>query len=391
MARNLDHYKGREQAYVKHFFLDEYLESLIHKTGSAYSEIAYVDGFSGPWQSSGENYADTSFGIALAALRKARASWKALGRDVKMTAYLVEKSAGAYANLEAIKPKFPDIEIHTFNSDFVAIAPKLLAQIPPGAFAFFFIDPKGWGIEIAQLAPLLRRPSSEVVFNFMFDFINRAASMGDPKIVAGLNALMPHGGWRERLGALDKAAGDHSSARKAILADAFRTTLLAEGGYTYVAEVPVLQRINNRTLYSLFYGTRHAAGIEVFRQAHLKAERQQAVVRTATKRDHKEQKSGQLGLFGTDIAFARDDISDFLERERQAAREMLLKMSPEAPGTAKYADVWPRILEKHVVSKTDVNAIAAALRKEGLLEFPNWEAGKRVPHDTYLFHRKIPG
>jgi len=42
-------------------------------------------------------------------------------------------------------------------------------------FAFFFIDPKGWknAIEIPTLAPLLRRPNSEYLINFMYDFLVR--------------------------------------------------------------------------------------------------------------------------------------------------------------------------------------------------------------------------
>ena len=47
----LENYVGREQSYVKHVFLERYLESLAHKTASTYSQIAYVDGFAGPWQS----------------------------------------------------------------------------------------------------------------------------------------------------------------------------------------------------------------------------------------------------------------------------------------------------------------------------------------------------
>ncbi len=58
------HYVGREQALIKHTFLQSYLERLIHKTAKGYEEIAYIDGFSGPWQSKGQNYEDTSFGIA---------------------------------------------------------------------------------------------------------------------------------------------------------------------------------------------------------------------------------------------------------------------------------------------------------------------------------------
>ncbi len=43
----IERYLGREQAYIKHFFLASYLEPLVHKVGSRYGQIVYVDGFSG--------------------------------------------------------------------------------------------------------------------------------------------------------------------------------------------------------------------------------------------------------------------------------------------------------------------------------------------------------
>jgi hypothetical protein len=47
----LSDYNGREQSYVKHVFLEGYLNRLVHKTASSYTHIVYVDGFAGPWQS----------------------------------------------------------------------------------------------------------------------------------------------------------------------------------------------------------------------------------------------------------------------------------------------------------------------------------------------------
>jgi three-Cys-motif partner protein len=387
MVADISNYVGREQAFVKHFFLENYLEGLVYKTASVYDEIAYVDGYSGPWQSAGENYQDTSFGIALAALRKAKQTWKEHGRDVRMSAHLVERSPAAFANLQTLQPRFPDINIQTYNADFVALAPQILSSIPPSAFAFMFIDPKGWAIDIKQLEVLLKRPSSEVVFNFMFDFINRAASINDPKIVAGLSSLMPHGGWQEKLAGIDAVAGDRSAARKAVLIEAFRETLKTLGEYSYVAEVPVLQRIKDRTLYSLFYGTRHAKGMEVFRAAHVKTEQQQSAVRVATKRAHEEEKTGQPGLFGGDVQFARDERDDFLQAEKVAARDTLLSLIPVAPGFVTYEQVWPRVLEQHVVTHPDVNRIAAELRKEGKLSFPDWEPRRQVPQNGYRVSR----
>ena len=57
----LSDYAGREQSYVKHVFLERYLERLVHKTASIYPHIVYVDGFAGPWQSTNEKFEDTSF------------------------------------------------------------------------------------------------------------------------------------------------------------------------------------------------------------------------------------------------------------------------------------------------------------------------------------------
>ena len=70
MRPDLANYEGREQAYVKHHLLADYVESLVFKVANAYSEVVYVDGFSGPWKDQGEKFEDTSFGIALEALRE---------------------------------------------------------------------------------------------------------------------------------------------------------------------------------------------------------------------------------------------------------------------------------------------------------------------------------
>ena len=189
-------YVGREQTYVKHVFLEGYLETLVHKTASKYPHIVYVDGFAGPWQSANEKFEDTSFGIALSALRRAKGSWKDLGRDVRMSAYLVERSPSAYLELAGIPSRYPDVDIKTYNDDFLVAENSILKDIPDDVFTFFLIDPKGRRIPLNALELLLRRPNSEIIFNFMFDFINRAASIQDATIVEGLDELIPYGDWR---------------------------------------------------------------------------------------------------------------------------------------------------------------------------------------------------
>jgi three-Cys-motif partner protein len=228
-------YAGREQSYVKHVFLENCLEALAHKIGSTYSHIVYVDGFAGPWQSANERFEDTSFGIALNSLRQAKESWKQIGRNVRMSAHLVERDATAFARLAEVPRRFPDVSVSTYLGDFVGLIPTILKVIPSDAFAFFFIDPKGWRIPLQRLKPLLSRANSEVIFNFMFDFINRAVNISDANIVAGLNELIPHGDWRGKITEAEtQGAGNLTpEARKTVVVGAFTaiTTLLQKRPY----------------------------------------------------------------------------------------------------------------------------------------------------------------
>src|SRR3546814_14480803 len=77
-------YDGREQALVKHTFLDTYMPAQIPKIVSWANEFTYVDLFAGPWQSKSGDYSDTSFGIALRRMTEAKAKQAELGRKVTM-------------------------------------------------------------------------------------------------------------------------------------------------------------------------------------------------------------------------------------------------------------------------------------------------------------------
>lgn len=386
----LSDYVNREQSYVKHVFLEGYLERLIHITASTYSQIAYVDGFAGPWQSANERFEDTSFGVALKALRRAKASWKGRGRDVKMSALLIERDAQAYKRLAQVSARYPDIAIKTYHADFLTVLPNILDEITQNAFAFFLVDPKGWRIPLRELSPMLTRQSSEVIFNFMFDFINRAASIDDPTITSGLDELIPHGDWRTRLRDTEHSADKLDSAkRKDILVSAFTESLALIGKYPYVAETTILRPLSDRPLYCLCYATRNERGIEVFRDCQIKALTEQAKARASTKMKHEAASSGQGELFESLYELGPDELALFLENERQQAERTLLQISPQAPQFLEYQKLWPIVLLQHVVKLADVNKIAANLRDREALLFPNWEKGKRVPHRGYRV--QLPG
>jgi three-Cys-motif partner protein len=385
----LSDYTGREQSYVKHVFLERYLERLAHKIASVYSHVVFVDGFAGPWQSANEKLEDTSFGIALNALRRAKASWKARHREVKMSAFLVERDRDAYKKLAQVPARYPDIAIKTYEADFLMVLPKILKDIARDAFAFFLIDPKGWRIPLASLAQMLARPKSEVIFNFMFDFINRAANIKDPIVVAGLDDLIPHGDWRARLAAAEASSpgGLSSVERKAVLVEAFASNLAHFGDYSYVAETTILRPVKDRPLYCLFYATRHETGIEVFRDCQVQALEEQSKTRAAMKIRHAEATSGQAEIFQSLHDMAPDDLGAFREAEWRAAAQTLLKLTPEEPNGILYRNLWPLILARHVVRKVEVNKIAAQIRRERKLLIPDWERNRQIPQPSYRLQR----
>jgi three-Cys-motif partner protein len=387
MTPDLANYGGREQAYVKHHFLANYVEQLVFKVSSR-RDVVYIDGFSGPWKDQGERYEDTSFGIALESLRRAKQTWKDMGRgNPAMTALLVEKDPQAYARLQEIVPRYPDITIRTFNGDFVQLVPDLLRCIPDEAFSFVLMDPKGWKIDMEAVAPLLRRPNSEVVFNFMFTMINWSTAMPNAAIQAALEALMPRTDWKRRLDSIVPAAGQsRADARKEVLVNAIREAIGRLGDYPYVMETPVLFPMKDRTFYSLIYATRSTKGIEVFRDCQHASLRKQDEVRSGLQLARRDERAGMTDMFGV-LPSDEDFAGRWIVEQDAAARETLIAATPVTPGTTTYGAVWPRVLAHHGIRKVRLGRIAAELRKSNDLEFLDWGQRKQVPDEGYRMTR----
>ena len=303
------------------------------------------------------------------------------GRNVQMSAYLVEQNSAAYHQLAGVSARYPDIEVNTYHDDFLKALPLILSDIPPAAFAFFFIDPKGWRFRLHDLAKMLQRPRSEVIFNLMFDFINRAASMKEPAIEQGVDELIPYGDWRRKLEEAEQG-GATSEDRKAIIVDAFRQASRKLALITTSLRRLFFGLSATQALYCLCYATRHPKGIEVFRDCQLKALQEQAKTRATTKVKHAEATTGQREIFELLHDMAPNDLEAKLAAAKVAAEEALLELTPAVPGATRYEHVWPRVLSKHLVRLPDLNQIAARLRKEQRIIFPDWETGKRVPQPS---------
>src|ERR1039457_1782127 len=86
----------------------------------------------------------------------------------------------AYRRISQVRLLTKGIHAEARNGDFVDLRSEILQWTGQDSFVFFFVDPTGWKeIGIATLRPLLQRPHSEFLVNFMYDFINRTMSMAE--------------------------------------------------------------------------------------------------------------------------------------------------------------------------------------------------------------------
>jgi len=187
------YYRGKEQTYLKHFFLERYLETVAFHIGYSHRDFVYVDCFSGPWQSTDESFADTSIRIALDKLNYVREGLAKQERYATIRAIFVEKDPAAFCALEAALEQHKHaIKTTALPGTFEDNIPTILQAIG-STFAFSFIDPKGWtGFAMDHITPILRHQPGEVMINFMYDFINRFINYPQPGKRAVARPVLRH-------------------------------------------------------------------------------------------------------------------------------------------------------------------------------------------------------
>ena len=372
-------YDGREQALVKHTFLDTYMPAQIPKIVSWADEFTYVDLFAGPWQSKSSESSDTSFGIALRRMTEAKAKQKELGRQVRMVAHLVEKDAGNFARLvEAVK-RFPEVETHCYSGQAEERAPMIASAIPARAFRFVVIDPKGIP-DVRRFHCLISPDRTEVLLNFMFQFANRFASSSDrmPTLEGWLGGLQEPGSWRSEFAEL------RGTEREAAISERARQALRRMGGYKFAPALTVDETEVDRPLYKLIYLSRHPAGIRVFRDAHRKALETQATYKSAKRAETRRVMSGMDDMFAGQSAMEPGERSarEISEGEA-AARSAILEILSKSANGLKWKDIWPRVLDLCVITYSALGEITNDMWKRGQIVVPDWhgDAVKRPKDD----------
>lgn len=361
-------YDGREQAWIKHQLLENYLEKLLLIIGmSARSqgkvEICYVDCFAGPWGDDSEHMEGTSIAISMRTMAMCKQKLAKLGVDATMRALYIELDKRAFGRLsDYLKKATPaGVDTHCKEGDFLTLRQDILKWCGSSAFAFFFIDPKGWKtVSVPNLRTLLSRPRSEFLINFMYDFINRTAAMRE---------------WQDEIAefldqpieVVQSLVGAAPQIRETALLSTYREGIKnalppqrAKFG-PRTAYVRVMDRERERAKYHLVYLTTHPVGVIEFMQISQDVELIQKRVRIAKKAEIRQQQSGMDDMFSE----AFDDLVDEDEQVSPDVVDRFWLGYLSANPTVVDDDAFADILEQQGWTPNDLQASLARLIKAG--------------------------
>jgi len=245
--------------------LAAYLGAWFPIVGQSHSfdRIIYIDGFAGPGR-----YKQGEDGSPIIALK---AAIGAINDQIRkpFEFHFVERrrrvAAALKANIEDLRRRQPGPEniqvyIHPeklFQAAYEErIRPHLQAH--PRAAAFALVDPFGWtGIPLSVLSDLMKRPSTEILVNFMFEEINRFINHPDQS--HNFDGLFGCEEWRQA----DCRAGRE---RKKFIVDLYRDQLSRRAGARHVRSFEMRNQ-RNTTDYFLFFASNNRLGLSKMKEA----------------------------------------------------------------------------------------------------------------------------
>lgn len=374
-------YEGREQSFLKHRILRDYLLEWGMKLGSVARKrevrLCYVDGFAGPWCAASNDLADTSIAIGLTALEEVNATWRAQGVQFRIEARFIEKDQSAYDQLEAyVASRAGTISVTTRHGEFGEHIPELVSWMGKDA-ALIFVDPTGWkGAAMRFIAPLVRGyERRDVLINLMYDHINRFKD--DDR--AFLREQM-----REFFGLTDADLPEAMSEQE--LFALYRRRLKEVCGVRYAADLAVPDPTRERTKFGIIVGGSAPAVLEVFRKVERKVMGEEApsVLGSATSRQE-EDRTGQLAL----LPRTRPAQYDASHREALSMARTKVLEALRLGQPTPFKTVWPPLLEELHLTKSELaQAVWAAFKAKELL-ISNVQPRERTAKDEHVLSLPI--
>jgi three-Cys-motif partner protein len=366
-------YDGREQSYLKHYVLSEYLLRFGLIVGSRWTTINYIDSFAGPWEERDPEYRDTSFGIAVDRFRTARTHvLEKSGHDLRVRCRFLEKDRAAFRKLDSYAKSLSDIEAKALNAEFESAVPDLVefARKAPDAFTFLFVDPKGWsGFAMDSMAPLLKLPSNEVLINFMTGHIRRF--LEDEKSAASFERLFGRD-IRDQLADLTGDAREERAIRE------YMRSVKRTGGYLYVGSAIVFKPEIETPHFHLMYATRDMKGAKVFKEVEEKLFEMTRDVRATAKERRRAAETGMESMFAPGSLHKSTAIDDRRSRYVPMAKARVQQRLMQS-GRIDYDRIWRIALAYPLVWEKDLKEWIAEWKAKGQLKIPTLTGRQTVP------------
>ncbi len=366
-------YSGREQTFIKHAFLTNYLELLAFKTLQGRDRIFnFVDAFAGPWRIANDSdYSDASFDQALRTLNGVKSKLKELGKSSTIRFIFCEKNKDSFERLEEYSHRHKEYEIRIFHGRFEENLEDMNAFCNTG-FTFTFIDPTGWNIDSKPIFEFLRQQNGEFLINFMSEDINRFATYH--AVSSSIGQFLADSNWENDFNQLSTKSSNEERVLSLL-----KKRLKDSKAARYVPDFPILKPKENRIKMRLLLGTHSSKALEVFRDVQKPVENLEIKARTRLRN------KGQQSLFD------EGDISDFIqslegigsEEYRKRAEEKIVQFLTEK-GSSRFENIKILILEKIPIRLTQLKDLISLMRKQNILLFDLPKRKQKPQDDTII-------
>ncbi len=377
MVRIPDEYIDREQSFLKHRVLKEYVAAWGAKLGSLARQrsvrLCYVDAFAGPWNNKNKDLKDTSIFIALEALENALSLWTGQGLNFEIEAAFVERDSASFDELKKyLDNRQGAVRTRRFHGEFGDFVNNLREWMGTDP-AFIFVDPTGWkGAAMSLIAPLMTQPRRDVLVNFMENHIVRFKN--DER--SFLRKQM-----QEFFGLGEDEMPPELEAEQ--LLALYRTNLKRVCGVKLAADLVIPFPNRERTQFRLVVGGSDPAVLKLFRDIEKKVMGLEAAeVRDAAKNRKRDGKSGQQPLL-LSTAPEIDAAYDALRKDGLAKSEDDIVDALITVGETTFGELWPNILERRHITKVELGRVVWALHEKGVVIIDNVLPRQKTANDEH--------
>ncbi len=349
-------YEGREQTFLKHRVLRDYLVAWGHKLSSMSRSGAvrlwYVDCSAERSHERDADMADSSIGVGLAALEEAAAVWHEHGYAIRTGALFVEPDEEPFERLrEFLVARSGTVATRAFHGEFESYVDKIKRRIGRDP-ALLFVDPTGWrGAAMRLIAPLLGF-NRDVMVNVMFNHVGRFAD--DPR--AFLRAQM-----MDFFGFTESEVPPHLDEEALI--ELYRARLKQRCGLRFAADLAIPHPTIEKTWFRLVVGGRSPAVLDLFRAVEQQVVHRGGGVREAPAGQRRERRGTppEPGPRGA----GADQRYQLMRARGVAAIEGELATMLARRGPRPFVDIWPALLEQLHVTRSDAAERILELVREG--------------------------